>query len=291
MRVGTALAAIFVTGSSVVAVAGCGAEDLVSPESVADAAQATIDAGGSRVSLKATVTADGKEIPLDATGVQDSKGKRGSLVLDMSKAFAGRHLPKGVKQGELRLTEVFDWPIVYMRSPLFDSDLPEGKRWIKIDFAAVTDSLGTEALSGVGQGNPSDTLGYLRGIGDVEKLGTDRVRGIDCTHYKGTIDLRKVPEHLAPAQREKAKQGVERLIKLSGGKTTRSVDVWIDRKKLVRRIEDSYTLSLQPGKSSTIHETIEFFDFGTTVVIRIPPKNQVQDVTRDAVSGVRDRTG
>jgi hypothetical protein len=263
---------------------------VVSPESVADAAQATIDEGGSRIAMRATVTAGGKEFPFDATGVQDSKGKRASLVLDMSREFAGRELPEGVENRDLRLVEVFDDPNIYMRSPLFDPELPKGKRWIKIDFAAATRSLGAGSLSNVGRDNPSDMLGYLRGIGEVDKLGTDQVRGVECTHYRGTIDLRKLPERLPPAEREKAKQGAERIIKLSGGQTTRSVEVWIDDKNLVRRFEDSYTLSLKPGESTTIHEIIDLFDFGTTVAITVPPKDQVQDVTREAVSEIRKRT-
>src|SRR3954464_13155991 len=95
MRLGALVPAALVLTAAVFATAGCGTGN-ISPESVADAAQATIDAGGSRIAFNATSTAEGKRIPMTGTGVQDSKGKRGRLVLDVSRAFAGRKLPKGV---------------------------------------------------------------------------------------------------------------------------------------------------------------------------------------------------
>jgi hypothetical protein len=268
--------------------ASCGAKDVVSPESVADAAQATIEAGGSRIALTGSFEADGKKLGFTGTGVQNTKGSLGEVELDIAR---GVTLPKGVTPEDLHFQEVFAHNVVYMRSPALERGLSGGKHWTKLDLQALQRGLGTDQLSQLSQTNPADMLSNLRGVGDVTEQGKEAVRGVECTHYSGTIDLRKLPSRLPPSKRARAQQGIERLIKLQGGDSTQDFDVWIDKRKLVRRLSERQSLELEPGKKADFVTTAEFFDFGATAVVRVPARDQVEDVTRESISEIRKRTG
>jgi hypothetical protein len=122
-------------------------------------------------------------------------------------------------------------------------------------------------------------LDQIRSVsGDVEKVGSEKVRGVETTHYKAEVDLRKYPDRLPEAQREQARVAVEKLVDMTGT-STYPMELWIDDDDLVRRVNVSYDLNTpgQDGKSS-FSMTMEFFDFGTPVDVSPPPKKDVQDL-------------
>ena len=145
----------------------------------------------------------------------------------------------------------------------------------------IADSLGV-SLSQLSQFNndPRQMLDQLQGIaGEVEKIGEEKVRGVDTTHYEASVDLHKYPDRLPPEQREAARQSVERLIDLTG-RSSYPIEVWIDDDKLLRRMKLGYSIKI-PGQAeeASFSMRMEFFDFGTPVSVEPPPEDEVTDIS------------
>jgi len=263
--------------------AGCGAGDTVSLDPVAKAAGNTAQVSSMHMSMRAAMSVPGIDVPISMTaqGEFDNERKRGSLQLDMSdfaKSAAGTKLgdPK-LWRGE----EAFDFgrrPILYMRFPFLTQILPSGKRWIRIDLQLVGKAMGvnfSQLLQGA-QSNPAQQLDYLRAVsGDLKEIGSEQVRGIETTHYRTTVDLRKYPELLPEDQRESAEDSIDQVIKLTG-LSKYPVDVWVDSKQLVRRMAFDQTFKTATGKMS-MQMSVDYFGFGTPVHVTLPPRSQTAD--------------
>jgi hypothetical protein len=168
-----------------------------------------------------------------------------------------------------------------MTSPLFDSQLPDGKKWLGYDVAKTGRQLGIGDPTQYNQGDPMQTLDNLRATSDrVEKVGSEDVRGVSTTHYRATVELRRLPNIVPPDQRESARRSAERLIELAGTDSY-PVEVWIDRRHMVRRVSLSMNMKVgQTDRRMTMDMTIEMFDFGPKPVPKAPPADEVYDVTK-----------
>jgi hypothetical protein len=159
----------------------------------------------------------------------------------------------------------------YMKSPIFHSDptFPDDKDWAKIDMKAAAKAQGIdfESLS------PSSEFDFLRGSnGKPHKVGAQRIRGVETTHYKATIDL----EAVARKASGKAREMTRKMIKLSGTKTI-PYEVWVDKKGLVRKM--AYSQHFGPD-SPEFTITMTLYDFGAPVSIEAPPSDKVLDATK-----------
>ena len=267
----------------VASLAACGKDD-ISVDPVAEAATKTTGLASSRIAVNATIEAPGLPgpVPFTVTGVVDNRTQRGHFDVDFSR-FAALGDGRLGKPRDFRGEMVFADVVLYMRVPLFERALPGGKEWLRVDLRKAGREVGLDLgqLSQLGQNDPSQSLRYLRAVsGDTKRFGTERVRGVPTTRYRATIDLRKYPSIVAPDQRARARASVDRLIELSG---TRSVptEVWVDDRRTVRRLRQSYAMKATPGSAQRARttQTIEFFDFGVEVDVEPPPREEVVDFT------------
>jgi len=277
------IAGLGLTLIAALALAGCGAKDSASLDPVAEAAQNTAQISTMHMSMRGTMSVPGLDAPvaMTARGGFDNERKLGSMTMDMSdfaKAAAGTKLadPK-LWRGE----QVFDFgrhPILYMRFPFMTQSLPGNKQWIRIDLQLVGEAMGmdfSQLMQGT-QSNPAQQLDYLRAVsGDLKEIGTEQVRGIQTTHYRATVDLRKYPELVPEDQRESTQATIDQLVKLTG-LTTYPVDVWVDSKQLVRRMAFDQSFKTGAGKMS-MQMSVDYFDFGKPVEVLIPPRSQTAD--------------
>jgi hypothetical protein len=268
--VGAALAAIGAT------TAGCGTSSTVDP--VAQAATVTGQTHGAQLAGTFTFTlpAGGQTLTMPASGVFDFSGKRGKIVLDMSRlsALAGGRVAFGT------IEERVVYPTIYMRAAFLTKALPGHQQWVKIDLAQASKRLTGVNLSQLTtQSTPGDQLQQLRASGNAHRVGTDTIRGVATTHYRATVDLHKLPGRVPPSQRQAVQQGVNRLVSLTGT-STYPVDVWIDAQHHVRRQSMSMSLKLPTtGQRMSFSVNMEFFNFGVKPAITAPPANQVFDAT------------
>jgi len=135
-----------------------------------------------------------------------------------------------------------------------------GHHWVSI----VSPNGGAESAVGA-----QDPLAFLKLLGepkDVRKVGTEKVNGTPTTHYSVALDPRRLTDAVAKAQSAAIPPGLLDSVKDS------SLDVWVDRQNLPRRLR--LALTIQQIKAGF---TFEYRDFGGAVDVTVPPAS---DVTR-----------
>lgn len=251
-----------------------GGKDTVPLSTVAEAAEKTNGAGGFKVEVEGGIEAQGRQAPIKAHGEMDAKGQRGHLIFD-SAGVPG--LP--AEGGGPQIEQIIDGSVIYLKMPALTRGLGGDKKWIKLDYAKLSEQLGID-LSSLQQGNndPRQLLAQLKAVsGEVEELGGEKVRGVDTTHYRAKVDLRKTPDALPQAQREAARSSVERLIDITGS-STYPIDLWVDGDQLVRRMRIQYSFDVpSQDEKASFDMTMEMFEFGTQVDVRPPPAGEVAD--------------
>jgi hypothetical protein len=249
----------------------CGGESVSPQAAVAQAATKYDEAGSSRVSMSATMTGVPGG-PFTFTGEGEFDRERGRMTMDMSELGEATG---GAFAGELEM--ILDDLVMYMKFPeAITEQLPGGKSWVRIDLREAGKELGIdlEELMQVQQSDPSQSLQYLRGASDdFEEVGEEEVRGVETTHYRGTIDLHKAVEQLP----EDARESFERAIDLIGTDEL-PLDVWIDDDGMARRMKYEQPLPSGGGEEGAMELTMEFFDFGVDVDVEPPPSDEVIDI-------------
>ncbi len=251
--------------------AACGSSQVASTDTAAtlDAQQAVLQAGAKTQAKSARISFTG-EMSGAVSGTMSGEGafagRQGRMTMDMELDGAG-----GAFSG--RMEAIFDDLVLYMKFPPQIADqLPSGKEWVMFDLEELGRQQGIdfEQLMQVSGTDPSRSLGLLGAASpDFAAVGDENVRGVETTHYRGTVDLEKLAED-APAD---ARASYRRIIELTGQKTV-PVDVWIDDEGLTRRMR--YEQKLPDGSSTTV--TQELYDFGVEVDVEPPPASDVLDL-------------
>jgi hypothetical protein len=157
-----------------------------------------------------------------------------------------------------------------------------GKEWTRIDMVEAYRQIGVDLklVQAPGGQDPRQALAQLKyAAGEIEKVGTEEIRGTETTHYKGDVDLRKSIEQVPAAKRDDAKRAIDKIIEISGSEGF-PMDVWIDGDKLVRRIRMQMTLNNPAfGGEMDMDMTMEMFDYGTPVTIDVPSDDEAEDLT------------
>jgi hypothetical protein len=255
-----------------IGLAGCGSEELSPQAAVAQSATKTADAGSARFTFTGTMSGvPGGPFTFEGEGA--FSGQQGRMTFDMSDFGAATG---GAFGGEMEM--LMDGLLIYMKiPPQIASELPGGKEWIGIDLAAAGEELGIdfEELTQFQQADPTQTLQYLRGASeDFEEVGSEEVRGVETTHYRGTVDLRKALEQIPADSRD----AFERVLELVGD-TKMPFEVWIDNDGLARRMKYEQPLPAgEGGQGTSMVLTMDMYDFGVEVDVEPPPDDEVLDL-------------
>jgi hypothetical protein len=263
---------------------GCGSSS-ATLDPVAQAAEVTQHAGGSKMAITANVSSPGLTTPITigGSGFFNYKTKEGSFSLTMSGLPAVAGLTDG---GDLTLQERIKATTVYVGSELFDGKLPNGAHWVKLDLARFGASYGLslEQLTG-GEANFGELLGYLKAsAGGVKLVGHDEVRGVATTRYRGNIDLEKIVDQAPETARSQLRAALAKVISQTGIKLV-PVEVWVDAQSRVRRFSLSLSIS-EKGQTLSTQVSVDLYDFGPTPTVVAPPDGETYDVTQAALGGL-----
>jgi hypothetical protein len=254
---------------SIMTIAGCGHSERSASAIVSAAQSKTEAAKTARVSFK--VSAQGQTV--ETNGIADLTSNDATFSMKL----AGVGTIQAIQDGST-LYEKLRFGTARISKP-----------WIKFDIAA-----GMHNLTGVDaqyfaqnmSTEPAAVLDYLRGVSrDIHEVGSETLRGVATTQYRGTVDLTLASSGSTNATR---KQGLQQLMKLLGVSTF-PVDVWIDNDGRLRQLR--YSLDMAKFKTSTSTGTklsgtasyaFEFYDFGVAFSKPALPKpEQVQDITAE----------
>jgi hypothetical protein len=244
--------------------AGCGGGGggaTASSGDISRAAQKTARAG----SLEAEFALSGGSLKGDGSGVFNT-GKGASGQLTMTVTVSGRQIP---------VDTIITGNVFYMRSPALTQRLAEGKQWIKVDLGKIARQGGPDVGALFSSPTPVNALAYLIGTSTVEKVGSDSVGGVDTTHYRVTVDLRRAEKRARGTLREVVKRVLAR-----GGIAKLPLEVWVDDRDYIRRVIYDETA---PGQRPT-RVKMDLHDFRAHVPITPPPSNSVVDFN-DALGG------
>ncbi|MFE2282237.1 hypothetical protein ACFXAE_34410 [Streptomyces sp. NPDC059454] len=226
----------------------------------------TAEAESARMTIRMNLAAEGQTITSEGKGVLGLA--EGDSVMTVT------------AQDETIEQRVVD-QVLYQKVP--GQKTPGGKPWIKIDLekVAAQQGLGNQQI-----GDPAQTAAYAKAIADkdVTKVGTEKVGGVNTTHYKVSVDVSKLP-------------GGDQMSKQLG--PTLPMQVWLDDEGRLRRQQIDMTVkapaSAQPEGSTSpqqlkMNTVMEFSDFGTEVDAEAPPAGQVTDMTDKALQGSRQQS-
>jgi hypothetical protein len=205
---------------------------------MAKAAEVTQSEPGGHIAVHGLITVPNAPKPLPLTGkmVYDSEGRsRGYMTV-----------PDPKTGGRVKFLMAATQTHIYMSSELFGS-LPGGRKWMGLDFPSTPGSSSTVGA------NDSAQQGFkmLEAAGDVERVGEEKILGVETTHYRG------------PLRGSDAKS--------SGGP---QIEAWIDTQERVRRMR----IVGSPSRSN-VDMTMDFFDFGKVPTIAMPDPSEVFDAS------------
>jgi hypothetical protein len=255
------------------AVAGCGGGGSALSFDPAASAATTAQAKSAKVAFDTSVAGDGQTLHMTGLGEVDFQNHAASMTFDVGDLLRGSGLPASANERWTILTQGL---VLYMHAPTLAQQLPGGKQWLKLDVEAVAKSRKVDLgqFRQLTQSDPTQMLAYLRAAsGKIEKVGAEKVRGVDTTHYRAEVDLDRVADQ-APASLRKAFRASIQSLERGLGTHTIPVDVWVDGDDLVRRLEEHLPVS----GNGKIDFAIDFYDFGTPVSITPPPAAQTLDL-------------
>jgi hypothetical protein len=216
-----------------------------------------------------TSRAGSVKLDLELAGAGVKGGGRG--VFDTGPSGSGRlSLSVEGTGGSTAVDTIVDGAILYIRSPVFQQALPAGKEWVRVDLAQLAKQNGVNLGSLVDSNpTPNGALAYLQGsTGTVQDLGKEKVKGVETTHYRATIDL----EQAAARAKGSTRQSIRRVIDVARVKKL-PVNVWVGEDGYVRKV--IYTQ--HSGRNQSAKITMELYDFGAPVTITPPPAAVVID--------------
>ncbi|KAA0935601.1 LolA-like protein [Streptomyces apricus] len=153
----------------------------------------------------------------------------------------------------------------------------DGKSWMKFDMSGLDDdALGGGGAPGAGTAdkNPAQESTFLTGSKNVKKVGTEKVEGVETTHYKGTVTLDQFRDSLKgedKATREKREKSLEQYEKMGVDKLT--MDMWVDGEDHTKQFRMQG--AADKGK---LDMTITFLDYNKPVTVEAPPAKDVMDL-------------
>lgn len=270
-----------------VAVGGCGASNVAGNviDPVAKAATVSNQAPGMRMLVSMRVSAAALPAPITASGAGTFSTARRTGSLNLAMDFSSiPQVAQALGSSTLQIEEIVDGLDIYLKLPAALANNPalHGKPWAKINLASAAQAAGISGVSSLmsnpASSDPSQFLRYLQATsGGVTRVGSESVDGVQTTHYRGQIQLDRVPDAFPPASRSQARQTISALQQV-GHIHALPVDVWIDGQHLVRRMAFTINETVS-GQSLSTAMRIDIPQYGPQPSPQLPPASQVTDLT------------
>jgi hypothetical protein len=147
---------------------------------------------------------------------------------------------------------------------------------MKVPLSSADSQAGLDGmLSQARQVDPREQLQLLIASDNVHKIGTEKVNGVDTTHYAAELtsdDLAKESK-LDATTRDQLQKAYS-----SAGLGKIGVDVWVDSDDQARRF-----VTTAPTSAGDVRMTLDFTDYGKPLDIAVP-----EGATDAGISGLFD---
>jgi hypothetical protein len=246
---------------------GCGSEE--SPEmtpaaAVAKAAKNTEDITSLQYRMKGSVPESGR--------VEGEASMRLKPTIAMSMKMKAPDQAAG-QTVEIRLVD----KAMYLGGGAEMAKEMDGKRWLKFDLSGSDAAKDLDKMGSTSQAeqNPAAESTFLTGAKDVKEVGSEKVDGVETTHYTGTVTLADLRASLKDDKAETRKQrekSIKQYEKLGVDKFT--MDMWVDGEDHTKQ----FRMKGQADKGP-MDMTITFLDYNKPVTVTAPPAKDVADLS------------
>jgi hypothetical protein len=245
---------------------GCGSEEapeMTPAAAVAKAAKNTEDITSLQYRMKGTVPESGR-----VTG-EASMRLKPTIAMSMKMQAPDQAAGEAV---EIRLVD----KAMYLGGGAEMAKEMDGKRWLKFDLSGSDAAKDLDKMGSTSQAeqNPAAESTFLTGAKDVKKVGSEKVDGVETTHYTGTVtlaDLRASLKDSKAETREQREKSIKQYEKLGVDKLT--MDMWVDGEDHTKQ----FRMKGQADKGP-MDMTITFLDYNKPVTVKAPPANEVADL-------------
>lgn len=261
--------------------AACGSGD---DTSSADKAGGSKDKGGIKVSpIAALRSVDSSTDEADTARVEvstvmgsqistDMKGVMGwsdGLTGDVRATITGGTQAAQMKQlGQTRIDYRYLKNGFYANmGDKFAAQAGGGKHWIEYDYETLEEmsgAAGTALKDQAQKTTPNQSVKMLLASGDVRRVGKEKVRGTETTHYRGTVDIADFTGKNADLDERRLTELKEQF--RQAGMSTETIDLWVDGDNLlVKKVEKA------DMKTGAFSQTAYYSDYGTPLSVEKPP--------------------
>ena len=202
---------------------------------------------------------------------------QGSGNLDAQEQFGDNlEMSMNMGLGGMQISEVLIGDTLYMKIPALSSELG-GKPWAKVGLGTMG-SLGSTLQSLVDSAKNTDPAAQLQPLlasGDLKKVGTETVDGVQATHYSGTVDPATAFSSSQAAKNLTADQIAQiKSMLSSAGVTSEKIDVWVGSDGLP--VEETISMTTSAGAEKV---DLHMSGWGQPISVAAPPAGQVADIT------------
>lgn len=244
-----------------------------------EAAEATSEVTSQRFTMTLDMDTPGTGgVSVDSEGAFDNETGRGRITMDMTESFANTGADESLPEGAGIMEMIVDGGTTYVKSPLYSMMGGGDEEWMRIDTEELTD---TSSLGGGQAVDPAEFLRFLEAAGgEIEEVGTEEVRGVETTHLRTTLDLRKMLEEASDEERAELEEDLEGLGAGAGAFTSLPTEAWVDEDGYVRRFTMTFDFSHVADEMDGVSMvfTVELFDFNEPVDIEIPDPSVVGEL-------------
>ncbi|MFK4067515.1 hypothetical protein [Streptomyces sp. NPDC029674] len=142
-----------------------------------------------------------------------------------------------------------------------------GKHWLEYDYDTLAEMSGAAGQAFQDQmqnSTPNQSVKMLLASGDVKRVGEEKVRGTQTTHYSGKVDMADFTARSADLDKDQLSE-LEKQFE-QAGISTETIDIWVNEDDLlVKKIEKADT------KNGPFEQTAYYSDYGTPLSVEKPP--------------------
>jgi hypothetical protein len=145
-----------------------------------------------------------------------------------------------------------------------------GKHWVKYAYDVLAEKGGPSGAflkDQMRNTDPARSVQLLIATGKVKSVGSEDVKGVEATHYTGTVKVSELAKMQSKDLSESDLTGLQKQLEQSGMETE-TIDLWIDGKDLlVKKREQA------DSNNGAYNSTVFYSDYGTAVSVQEPPSS------------------
>ncbi|WP_243712755.1 hypothetical protein [Actinomadura sp. 6K520] len=164
--------------------------------------------------------------------------------------------------------------VLYAKVPQLAQFVSGGKPWVKIDVNQAAQHTGFDIQGLIGQVqkvDPAEQTKMFTGSKDARRVGTEKVDGVETTHYTGTVTVQDALNRLDAESREK----VRKWLPAEKANHKINFDLWTDGENLPRKLVSK--MNGEQGETGTV--TVLYSDYGKSFKVNPPPSDQVGELS------------